>query len=99
MKRKYTKPTIEVSTAYYELCLLAASVYTPRDREYHCPYAPSLYCRDYSEHMNNWRRSVEDAAQNGRKNTFYTREGCIYEKTCEVYKLYMFKKQHENGGK
>ena len=105
MKQVYASPVICVHHIDLTTNILAGSGnhastnYSP-DRDYNCPYVQeSHYCKEYSEYMNAFRKSIEYAAQHKTNTTFYEFGGCPRQNTCGVYKLYLFKKQHENNGK
>ena len=104
MKKTYAKPFLNSYCLSTDKALLVGSVYVPTtnyspDKKYHCPYAPSHYCELHSDDMNKWRRSIEYAAQHKTPMDFYEPNGCNYKNNCDVYSLYIFKKQHENNGK
>lgn len=106
MKKLYKSPNISICEVDYDAALLVASepsrseIYNRiPDKDYHCPYAPSLYCRQYSDYMNAFRKEVEYAAKHKLNRTFITREGCGYEGVCDVFKLYKFYEKNKNKQK
>ena len=103
MKKPYEHPVSYLCNTSGNKPLLVGSSHlmSPNNsqKDYYCPYVPSLYCRRYSEYMNAWKRSVEYAANNNLDQNIYETSGCTYERLCEVYRLYMYRKQHENNGK